>query len=120
MDQIIRMVAEKVGISPEMARAVVTKILGFLKTRLPESATSQLNAALGGTLDSVPPTSDDLVDEVGQTGLPVDKVPGTLEAVIEGIKDKLPEGIRDDVVKALTPGGGLLSKISGWLTGNKT
>jgi hypothetical protein len=114
------MLAEKVGISPEMAKAVVTKILGFLKTKLPESATSQLNSALGGKLDSIPATTGDLVDEVGQTGLPIDKVPGTLEAVVEGFKDKLPEGIRDDVIKALSPEGGLLSKISGWLTGNKT
>jgi hypothetical protein len=120
VDQIIRMVAEKVGISPEMARSVVAKILGFLKAKLPESATAQLNSALGGKLDGIPATSDDLADEVGQTGLPIDKVPGTLEAVAGWLKDKLPEGARDEVVKALTPEGGLLSKITGWLTGSKT
>ena len=120
MDEIIRRLTEKVGISPETARSVVEKVLGFLKAKLPESVTAKLDSALGGQLGSVPPTSDDLAGEVSQTGLPIDKVPGTLEAVTGWLKEKLPEGVRDEVTNALSPGGNLLGKVTGWLGGNKS
>jgi hypothetical protein len=117
MDEIIRRLTDKLGIAPDMAQNVVQKVLGFLKTKLPESVTSKLNAALGGQLDSVPATSDDLAGEVSQTGLPIDKVPGTLETVSGWLKEKLPEGVRDEVTKALSPGGNILGKVKGWLGG---
>ena len=117
VDEITRKLTDKVGISPDIARNVVQKVLGFLKTRLPESVTSKLDAALGGQLGSVPATSDDLAGEVSQIGLPIDKVPGTLEALSGWLKEKLPEGVRDKVTRALTPGGNILGKVSGWLGG---
>jgi hypothetical protein len=119
MDEIIRKLTDKVGLSPDVARGVVEKVLGFLKTHLPESVASKLNSALGGQLDGVPEASGGLAEEVGQTGVPIDKVPGTLDAVTGWLKDKLPEGVRDEVTKALTPGGDILGKVSGWLGGNK-
>jgi hypothetical protein len=115
VDQLIKTVAEKVGIPPDTARAVVTKILGFLKAKMPESAASHLNAAVGGGLDSVPPTEGDLTEAADKAGLEPEKLPGVLQTVATWLKDRLPEGVRDEVLGSLAPGGGLLSKVAGWL-----
>lgn len=48
MDELIKLVAQKTGISPDQARMAVETVLGFLKQRLPAPLASQLEAALGG------------------------------------------------------------------------
>ncbi len=48
MDQVINLVAEKTGLSPDMARLAVQTVFGFLKEKLPEPVAAQVEAALNG------------------------------------------------------------------------
>src|SRR5512140_784952 len=48
MDELIRLVAQKAGISQEQARTAATTVVGFLKGRLPEPLAGQLDQYLGG------------------------------------------------------------------------
>ena len=48
MEELIRQVSERTGISPEQAQTAVTTVLGFLKTRRPEPIAGQLEGFLGG------------------------------------------------------------------------
>lgn len=45
-DQLVKMVQEKTGISHEQAQTAVTTVIGFLKERLPEPASSMIDNAL--------------------------------------------------------------------------
>ncbi len=56
MDEVVNLVASKVGISQEQARQAVTIVVGFLKDKLPAPIAGQLDAALqggGGGLDDL-------------------------------------------------------------------
>ena len=48
MDEIIKLVANKTGISPEQAKVAVTTVLGFLKDKLPAPVAGQVEAVLAG------------------------------------------------------------------------
>lgn len=48
MDELIKQVAERTGISETQAQTAVTTVLGFLKNRLPEPIAGQLDGLLGG------------------------------------------------------------------------
>ncbi len=48
MDELIKQVAQKVGISEEQAKQAVTQVLAFLKQRLPAPVASQIDAVLEG------------------------------------------------------------------------
>ncbi|MBL7997484.1 MAG: hypothetical protein JNL32_02485 [Candidatus Kapabacteria bacterium] len=48
MDQLINLVAEKTGISNDMARTAVETVLGFVKDKLPEPLRGQLDGLVGG------------------------------------------------------------------------
>ena len=48
MEELVRQVAERTGISPEQAQTAVVTVLGFLKGRLPEPLAGQLDSFLGG------------------------------------------------------------------------
>ena len=48
MDELIKQVVERTGISESQAQTAVTTVLGFLKTRLPEPIAGQLDGLLGG------------------------------------------------------------------------
>ena len=48
MDELIKLVAEKTGLSPELSRTAVQVVLGFLKDKLPAPVASQLDAVLEG------------------------------------------------------------------------
>jgi hypothetical protein len=48
MDELIKLVATKVGISPDQAEKAVTIVLGFLKERLPEPIAGQLDGIVAG------------------------------------------------------------------------
>lgn len=50
MDELVKLVTEKVGISPEQAQKAVTTIMGFLKEKLPAPLAGHLDKfAAGGT-----------------------------------------------------------------------
>ena len=48
MEELIRQVAERTGISEAQAQTAVTTVLGFLKDRLPEPLAGHLDSFLGG------------------------------------------------------------------------
>lgn len=48
MEQVVKMVAERAGISEEAARTAVTTVVGFLKERLPAPIAGQLDSVIEG------------------------------------------------------------------------
>ena len=48
MDELIKQVVERTGISEQQARGAVETVLGFLKGRLPEPLAGHLDSFLGG------------------------------------------------------------------------
>ena len=48
MDELIKLVSKKTGISEDIARTAVETVLGFLKERLPAPIAGQIDAVLGG------------------------------------------------------------------------
>jgi hypothetical protein len=48
MDELIRQVVERTGISESQAQTAVTTVLGFLKNQLPEPIAGQLDGLIGG------------------------------------------------------------------------
>ncbi len=49
MDELVKLVAGKAGISEDQARKAVETVLGFVKGRLPAPIAGQLDKAIGGT-----------------------------------------------------------------------
>ena len=48
MDELIKLVSGRVGISPQQAEQAVQTVLGFLKDKLPEPISGQLEHLIGG------------------------------------------------------------------------
>ncbi len=48
MDELIKQVSQKAGITPEQAKQAIAQVLEFLKTRLPAPVANQVEAVLGG------------------------------------------------------------------------
>jgi len=48
MDELIKQVSAKTGISEDQARTAVNTVLGFLKTRLPAPIAGQIDNVIGG------------------------------------------------------------------------
>ena len=107
MEQLINLVVQKTGVSADAARGFVMKILGLLKAKLPEAASSKLNAALGGALDQADTSPASAADLVQGGDVPPDKAPAALTAVLDQLKGHLPESMSGDLQKALGGEGGL-------------
>jgi hypothetical protein len=73
MDELIKQVTERTGISEQQARGAVDTVLGFLKTRLPEPIAGQLDGLVGGA--------------GGAVGGLADKAGGLLGGMLGGAKD---------------------------------
>jgi hypothetical protein len=52
--ELVRMVAEKTGLPEDKAQAAAETVLGYLKSRLPASLSSQLDHAASGGGDKDP------------------------------------------------------------------
>ncbi len=48
MDELIKLVAQKVGITEEQAKQAVAQVLAFLKEKLPAPVASQIDGVLTG------------------------------------------------------------------------
>jgi uncharacterized protein (DUF2267 family) len=59
MDELVKLVAQKTGLSDEMARVAVDTVIDFLKDKLPGPAGKQLDALLEGG------DASDLLDGLG-------------------------------------------------------
>lgn len=53
MDELVKLVAQKTGISEDQARTAVTTVLDFLKQRLPAPIASQVDGVLSGKAGGV-------------------------------------------------------------------
>jgi uncharacterized protein (DUF2267 family) len=61
MDELIKQVAAKAGISEEQARSAVTTVIGFLKDKLPAPIAAQIDNTVSGEGGTV----GDLASKVG-------------------------------------------------------
>jgi uncharacterized protein (DUF2267 family) len=48
MDELVKLVAEKTGLSEDKAKVAVETVLGFLKDKLPGPIAGQIDSVLGG------------------------------------------------------------------------
>jgi hypothetical protein len=48
MDELVKLVTDKVGISPDQAQKAVTVVMGFLKNKLPAPLADQLDKVVAG------------------------------------------------------------------------
>ena len=48
MDELVKLVSEKTGLSEEMAKTAVDTVIGFLKQKLPAPVAGQIDALLEG------------------------------------------------------------------------
>ena len=53
MDQMIKLVSDKAGISEDQAEKAVDTVLGFLKEQLPEPFAGQIDAVIKGDLSGL-------------------------------------------------------------------
>jgi uncharacterized protein (DUF2267 family) len=53
MDELIQLVADKVGLSEAQAKQAVDTVLGFLKDKLPAPIAGQIEAALEGDVSGL-------------------------------------------------------------------
>jgi hypothetical protein len=68
MDELIRQVVEKTGISETQARTAVETVAGFLKERLPAPVAGQVDGALGGAPGAVGGLAGKAGDVLGGLG----------------------------------------------------
>jgi hypothetical protein len=48
MDELVKLVSQKTGLSEEMAKTAVETVIGFLKEKLPAPIAGQIDSVLGG------------------------------------------------------------------------
>jgi hypothetical protein len=102
----------------DAARGFVLKVLGLLKSKLPAEASSKLNALLGGGLDQAREAPQSAAEVIEESGVPADKAPAALTAILDQLKGQFPESMSGDLQKALGGEGGLsafFSKVKGML-----
>ncbi len=68
MDELIKQVVERTGISEQQARGAVETVLGFLKTRLPGPIAGQLDGVVGGGGAAAGGIADKAGDVLGGLG----------------------------------------------------
>ena len=51
MDELVKLVSQKVGINEQQAQTAVTVVLDFLKQKLPPQYASQVDAVVSGKTD---------------------------------------------------------------------
>ena len=64
MEELIKQVTAKTGISEEQAKSAINTVLGFLKDKLPAPIAGQLDNAVGGG-GGITGTAGDLAAKVG-------------------------------------------------------
>jgi hypothetical protein len=58
MDELIKQVSQKAGITPDQAKIAITQVIEFLKQKLPAPIAQQIDGVLGG--GGMPDLSKDL------------------------------------------------------------
>ncbi|MDX6612514.1 MAG: hypothetical protein QOD75_1700 [Blastocatellia bacterium] len=65
MDELIKQVSDRTGISQDQARTAVTTVLGFLKDKLPAPIASQLDGLVGDSASAAGGVADGAAGAVG-------------------------------------------------------
>ncbi len=65
MEQLIKVVSEKAGISEAQAKQSVEAVMGFLKDKLPAGMGQQVESFISGNSSSVGNVADVLKDKIG-------------------------------------------------------
>ena len=52
MDELVKLVSQKTGLSEDMAKMAVDTVISFLKQKLPAPIAGQIDALLGGSGDA--------------------------------------------------------------------
>jgi hypothetical protein len=52
MDELVKLVSQKTGLSEELAKTAVDTVIGFLKQKLPAPMASQIDSLIGGAGDA--------------------------------------------------------------------
>jgi len=68
MDDLIKQVTERTGISESQARTAVETVMGFLRDRLPAPIAGQLDTVLGGAGGALGSVADAAGDVLGGLG----------------------------------------------------
>ncbi|HEY1380707.1 MAG TPA: hypothetical protein VGF55_28150 [Gemmataceae bacterium] len=117
MEELLKRVQEKTGLSMDQAKSAVAAVLGFIRGKLPEQATAQFDSALSGLGHKGPVPADvpDVNAVAEKTGLAAGQVGSLLETVMTFLKDKLPAGVAEQLTGAVAKGGlaGVAQKLAG-------
>ena len=65
MEELIKQVTAKTGISEDQARTAVTTVLGFIKDKLPAPIAGQIDNVIGGGGEGESNTLSDLASKAG-------------------------------------------------------
>jgi hypothetical protein len=65
MEELIKMVTAKVGISESQAKGAVETVVSFLKDKMPGGLGSQVESFISGNSGSIGKVADSLKDKVG-------------------------------------------------------
>ncbi len=65
MEELIKQVSAKAGISEDQARSAVTTVVDFIKTRLPDPIAGQVENAMSGEGGGIGGTLGDLASKAG-------------------------------------------------------
>lgn len=109
MEELVKLMSRKTGLSEEMAETGVEMITGFLKGKLPTSLTGEVDSILGSAVSTPKKeakTTKELVKQVSQkTGLSEEMAETALELVLGYLKDNLPDPVAG-VIDMLVSGTG--------------
>lgn len=65
MDELIKQVSERTGISEDKARTAIDTVVGFLKERLPSPIAGQVDNVLNSSAGAIGSAGDAIADKAG-------------------------------------------------------
>jgi len=118
MQEIIKLVTEKLGISADQARPAIQGVLGFLRNHLPDSAIAAFDKAIGGA-EHADQSAASLADVASKTDLSTSQLTSVGGTVMEWLKGKLPADAFGSLEGLIGEGGiaGFFKKLVSKVTG---
>jgi uncharacterized protein (DUF2267 family) len=116
MEELLKNVQEKTGLSMDQARSAITAVLGFIRGKLPQQAASQFDSALTGLGQSgkLPAGAPDMAALAEKVGLGGAQAGSLVETVLAFLKEKLPADLVTQITNAMATGvlGGIGKKVA--------
>jgi hypothetical protein len=118
MQEIVKLVTEKLGISADQARPAIQGVLGFLRNHLPDNATAAFDKAIGGA-ENADQSVASLADVTEKSDLSTSQLTSVGSTVMEWLKGKLPENAFSSIEGLIGDGGiaGFFKKLVSKVTG---